>query len=382
MDNNQMPWISGDLETFQDAIRKFVERELAPNEERWWKQQHIDREVWYKAGELGMLCASIPEEYGGGGGTFAHEAILTLEQARAGVSSLGTNVHCGIVAHYILRYGTEEQKRKWLPKMASGEMVAAIAMSEPGAGSDLKSVKTRALKDGDDYVINGSKTFITNGYHANLILVVCKTDPEAGSRGVSIVVVETDGQQGFRRGRILEKIGQKGQDTAELFFDDMRVPRKNLLGTEEGKGFYQLMQQLPQERMIIALGALAAMERAISLTVEYVRNRKVFGESLLDLQNTRFKLAECKTNATIARSFVNDCMAKVLRGELDPGTAAMAKWWCTQRACEIIDECLQLHGGYGYMMEYPIARMYVNARVSKIFGGSNEIMKELIAREL
>ena len=379
---NPLPWISGDLEIFQDGIRKFVERELAPNEDRWWKQQYIDREVWYKAGEMGMLCASIPEEYGGGGGTFAHEAIITMEQARAGVSSLGTNVHSGIVAHYILRYGTEEQKRKWLPKMATGELVAAIAMSEPGAGSDLKSVKTRALKDGDSYVINGSKTFITNGYHANLILVICKTDPEAGARGVSIVVVETDGQQGFRRGRILEKMGQKGQDTAEFFFDDMRVPFANLLGTEEGKGFYQLMQQLPQERMIIALGALASMERALGLTIEYVRNRKVFGESLIELQNTRFRLAECKTNATIARSFVNDCMEKILRGELDPGTAAMAKWWCTQRSCEIIDECLQLHGGYGYMMEYPIARMYVNARVSKIYGGSNEIMKELIAREL
>ncbi|MEK7319017.1 MAG: acyl-CoA dehydrogenase family protein [Pseudomonadota bacterium] len=379
---NPLPWISGDLEIFQDGIRKFVERELAPNEDRWWKQQYIDREVWYKAGEMGMLCASIPEEYGGGGGTFAHEAIITMEQGRAGVSSLGTNVHSGIVAHYILRYGTEEQKRKWLPKMATGELVAAIAMSEPGAGSDLKSVKTRALKDGDSYVINGSKTFITNGYHANLILVICKTDPEAGARGVSIVVVETDGQQGFRRGRILEKMGQKGQDTAELFFDDMRVPCANLLGTEEGKGFYQLMQQLPQERMIIALGALASMERALGLTIEYVRNRKVFGESLIELQNTRFRLAECKTNATIARSFVNDCMEKILRGELDPGTAAMAKWWCTQRSCEIIDECLQLHGGYGYMMEYPIARMYVNARVSKIYGGSNEIMKELIAREL
>lgn len=379
---NPLPWISGDLEIFQDGIRKFVERELAPNEDRWWKQQYIDREVWYKAGEMGMLCASVPEEYGGGGGTFAHEAIITMEQARAGVSSLGTNVHSGIVAHYILRYGTEEQKRKWLPKMATGELVAAIAMSEPGAGSDLKSVKTRALKDGDSYVINGSKTFITNGYHANLILVICKTDPEAGARGVSIVAVETDGQQGFRRGRILEKMGQKGQDTAELFFDDMRVPCANLLGTEEGKGFYQLMQQLPQERMIIALGALASMERALGLTIEYVRNRKVFGESLIELQNTRFRLAECKTNATIARSFVNDCMEKILRGELDPGTAAMAKWWCTQRSCEIIDECLQLHGGYGYMMEYPIARMYVNARVSKIYGGSNEIMKELIAREL
>ena len=379
---NPMPWIDEDLAMFQDGIRKFIERELAPHEERWWKQQYIDRDVWYRAGEMGMLCASIPEEYGGGGGTFAHEAIITLEQARAGVSSLGTNVHSGIVAHYILRYGTEAQKRKWLPKMATGELVAAIAMSEPGAGSDLKNVKTRALRDGEHYVVNGSKTFITNGFHANLVLVVCKTDPEAGSRGVSIVVVETDGQEGFRRGRILEKMGQKGQDTAELFFDDMRVPCGNLLGTEEGKGFYQLMQQLPQERMIIAIGALASMERAIDLTVEYVRNRKVFGEALLDLQNTRFKLAECRTNATIARSFVNDCMGKILRGELDPGTAAMAKWWCTQRSCEIIDECLQLHGGYGYMMEYPIARMYVNARVSKIYGGSNEIMKELIAREL
>jgi len=379
---NTMPWIDEDLAMFQDGIRKFIERELAPHEERWWKQQYIDRDVWQRAGAMGMLCASIPEEYGGGGGTFAHEAIITLEQSRAGVSSLGTNVHSGIVAHYILRYGTEAQKRKWLPKMATGELVAAIAMSEPGAGSDLKNVKTRALRDGDHYVVNGSKTFITNGYHANLILVVCKTDPEAGSRGVSIVVVETDGQEGFRRGRILEKMGQKGQDTAELFFDDMRVPCGNLLGTEEGKGFYQLMQQLPQERMIIAIGALASMERALDLTVEYVRNRKVFGEALLDLQNTRFKLAECRTNATIARSFVNDCMGKILRGELDPGTAAMAKWWCTQRSCEIIDECLQLHGGYGYMMEYPIARMYVNARVSKIYGGSNEIMKELIAREL
>lgn len=382
MSANTMPWINEDLGMFQDAIRKFIERELAPHEERWWKQQHVDRDVWREAGEMGMLCASIPEEYGGGGGTFAHEAIITLEQSRAMVSSLGTNVHSGIVAHYILRYGTEAQKRHWLPKMATGEMVAAIAMSEPGAGSDLKSIKTRAVRDGDHYVINGSKTFITNGYHADLVLVVCKTDPDKGAKGVSIVVVETASQQGFRRGRILEKIGQKGQDTAELFFDDMRVPCANLLGTEEGLGFYQLMQQLPQERMIIALGALAAMERAVDLTTEYVRERKVFGQSLLDLQNTRFKLAECKTHATVARAFVNECMEKILRHELDSETAAMAKWWCTQRSCEIIDECLQLHGGYGYMMEYPIARLYVNSRVGKIYGGSNEIMKELIARKL
>ncbi|MCX5543811.1 acyl-CoA dehydrogenase family protein [Paraburkholderia sp. CNPSo 3076] len=376
------PWITDDLVLFQDSIRKFIERELVPHEERWWKQQHVDREVWRKAGEFGMLCASIPEEYGGGGGTFAHEAIIALEQSRAMVSSLGTNVHSGIVAHYILRYGTEEQKRRWLPKMASGERVAAIAMSEPGAGSDLKSIKTRAARDGDHYVINGSKTFISNGLLADLICVVVKTDPAQGAKGVSIVVVETDDLPGFRRGRVLEKMGQKGQDTAELFFDDVRVPCANLLGTEEGKGFYQLMQQLPQERMIIALGALSAMEKALDVTTAYVRERKVFGMSLLDMQNTRFKLAEGKTHATIARTFIDDCMAKVLRGELDAETAAMAKWWCTQRSCEIIDECLQLHGGYGYMMEYPIARLYVNARVSKIFGGSNEIMKELIARTL
>ena len=380
------PWISEDLELFQDSIRRFVERELVPNEDRWWKQQHVEREVWRKAGAIGMLLPSIPEEYGGGGGSFAHDAIVTLEQSRAGSTSLGTNVHSGIVAHYILRYGTEEQKLRWLPRMATGEMIAAIAMSEPGAGSDLKSIKTRALRvndgEGDQYVINGSKTFITNGYLADLVLVVVKTDPDKGAKGVSIVVVETEGLEGFRRGRILEKIGQKGQDTAELFFDNVRVPCASLLGTEEGKGFYQLMQQLPQERMIIALGALATMERAIELTVDYVRERKVFGASLLDMQNTRFKLAECKTHATVARAFVDDCMARVLRGELDPETAAMAKWWCTQKNTEIVDECLQLHGGYGYMLEYPIARMYVNARVGKIFGGSNEIMKELVARTL
>jgi acyl-CoA dehydrogenase len=382
MSHYKSPWIVDDLEIFQDSIRRFIERELVPHEERWWKQQHVDREAWLKAGEIGMLCPSIPEEYGGGGGTFAHDAIITLEQARAGFTSLGTNVHSGIVAHYLLRYASEEQKRKWLPRMARGEMVAAIAMSEPGAGSDLKSIKTTALRDGDAYVINGSKTFITNGHLADLILVVTKTDPEKGAKGVSIIVVEAEGLKGFSRGRNLEKIGQKGQDTTELFFDNVGVPVANLLGPEEGKGFIQLMQQLPQERMIIALGAVASMRRAVELTTEYVRQRQVFGQSLLDMQNTRFKLAECKTHATIAQSFVDGCMDRVLRGELDPETAAMAKWWCTQKNCEIIDECLQLHGGYGYMLEYPIARMYINARVGRIYGGSNEIMKELIARTL
>ncbi|MBN3818900.1 acyl-CoA dehydrogenase [Paraburkholderia sp. Se-20369] len=382
MTHTRSPWITDDLAIFQDSVRKFIERELVPHEDRWWKQQHVDRETWRKAGEFGMLCASIPEEYGGGGGTFAHEAIIAYEQARAIASSLGTNVHSGIVAHYLLRYGSDAQKRRWLPKMASGQMVAAIAMSEPGAGSDLKNVKTRAVRDGDHYVINGSKTFISNGLLADLVCVVVKTDPDKGAKGVSIVVVETADLPGFRRGRVLEKIGQKGQDTAELFFDDVRVPCANLLGGEEGQGFYQLMQQLPQERMIIALGALGSMERALDDTIAYVRERKVFGTDLIALQNTRFKLAECKTNAHIARVFVDDCIAKVLRGELDAETAAMAKWWCTQHAGEIIDECLQLHGGYGYMIEYPIARLYVNSRVSRIYGGSNEIMKELIARTL
>lgn len=382
MSATQSPWITDDLVIFQDSIRRFIANELVPHEERWWKQQYIDRDMWRKAGEFGMLLPSIPEQYGGGGGTFAHDAIVTLEQSRAMCSSLGTNVHSGIVAHYLLRYASEEQKLDWLPKMARGEMVGAIAMSEPGAGSDLQAIKTRAVRDGDEYVINGSKTFITNGYHADLILVVAKTDPEKGAKGTSIVVVETKDLPGFRRGRILEKIGQKGQDTTELFFDDVRVPASNLLGPEEGKGFIQLMQQLPQERMIIALGALATMERAMAETVEYVRSRKVFGQTLLDLQNTRFKLAECQSTAVIARAFVDDCMVKVLKGELSGETAAIAKWWSTEQNCKVIDECLQLHGGYGYMLEYPIARMYANARVGRIFGGSNEIMKEIIARTL
>lgn len=376
------PWIRDDLVIFQDSIRRFIASELVPHEERWAKQHHVDRETWLKAGEFGMLLPSIPEQYGGGGGTFAHDAIITQEQARAISTSLGTNVHSGIVAHYLLRYASEAQKQHWLPKMARGEMVGAIAMSEPGAGSDLKSIKCRAVREGDSYVINGSKTFISNGYHADLVLLVTKTDPDKGARGVSIIVVETKDLEGFRRGRFLEKIGQKGQDTTELFFDDVRVPCANLLGPMEGEGFVQLMQQLPQERMIIALGAVASMERAVAETIEYVGQRKVFGQSLLELQNTRFKLAECKTVATVARRFVDDCMDKVLRGELDAETAAMAKWWCTQQNCQVIDECLQLHGGYGYMTEYPIARLYVNARVGKIFGGSNEIMKELIARTL
>jgi acyl-CoA dehydrogenase len=372
--------MNDELQMLQDAARRFFETECAPHEERWWKQQHPDREVWNKLGQMGLLCASIPEQYGGGGGSFLHDAVILCEQQRALVTGVSNAVHSGILAHYINNHGTPEQKRRWLPRMARGELVGAIAMSEPGAGSDLKSVRTRALRDGGQYVINGSKTFITNGYHANLVCVVCKTDPAQGSRGVSLILVETDGQQGFRRGRLLEKIGQKSGDTTELFFDDMRIDAANLLGGEEGRGFAQLMKELPRERMYIAAQSIATMEKAIELTLEYTRGRIVFDQPLIEMQNTRFKLAECKTEAHIARVFVDSCIERLMKGELDSATASMAKWWCTQKNVEIIDECLQLHGGYGYMLEYPIARLYLNARVGKIYGGSNEIMKEVIAR--
>jgi acyl-CoA dehydrogenase len=382
MSEYRSAWMTEELTMFQDAAHKFFEKECVPHEERWSKQQMPDREIWNRLGTMGMLCASIPEEYGGGGGSFLHDAVVLCEQARSLVSSLSNAVHSGILAHYILNYGTEEQKRKWLPKMASGEMVGAIAMSEPGAGSDLKSIRTRAVTDGDDYIIDGSKTFITNGYHADLVCLVAKTDPALGSRGISLIMLESRDLPGFRRGRLMEKIGQKGQDTAELFFDEMRVPRANLLGGVEGQGFYQLMQQLPRERMYIAVQAVTTMEKAIEITTRYVKDRIVFDKPLIDMQNTRFKLAECKTEAHIARVFVDNCIERLMKGELDSATASMAKWWTTQKNCDIIDECLQLHGGYGYVLEYPIARMYVNARVGKIYGGSNEIMKELIARTL
>lgn len=380
MDTPRQGWMDADLTLFQDSTRRLFEKEFVPDEEKWRKQQHADREVWHKAGRMGLLCVSMPEAYGGGGGTFAHEAIVAAEQARAMVYGFSNNVHSAILAHYILNYGTEAQKQRWLPKMATGELVGAIAMSEPGAGSDLKSVRTTAVRDGDAYVVNGSKTFITNGLHADLICVVAKTDPHAGSRGVSLIMVETRDLPGFRRGRLLEKLGQKSLDTAELFFDGVRVPAANLLGEAEGRGFTQLMQQLPRERLLIAVGAVATMRRAIDETVAYTRTRQVFGQPLVDMQNTRFKLAECETVATIAARFVDDCITRQLEGVLDLSTAAMAKWWTTQMNCQVIDECLQLHGGYGYMLEYPIARMYADARVGKIYGGSNEIMKEIIAR--
>ncbi|GAC69099.1 acyl-CoA dehydrogenase family protein [Gordonia soli] len=379
--NPRSPWETEELTALRDLARSFCEKEISPNTEKFIEQHHVDRDLWNKAGELGLLCMSIPEEYGGGGGTFAHEAVLIEEQARAVDSSWGASLHNGIVAHYILEYGSEEQKKTWLPKMASGEAVGAIAMTEPGTGSDLQNVKTKAIKEGDEYVIDGSKTFITNGGQADIIIVVAKTDVSEGAKGISLILVEAD-REGYRRGRVLDKIGQRGQDTSELFFDGVRVPTSNLLGTEEGQGFIQLMQQLPQERLIIAVASVAGMETAVAKTIEYTKDRNAFGRSIFNFQNTKFKLAEAATETRIARVFVDDCIAKHLEGELDIPTVAMAKWWTSDRAMVVADECLQLFGGYGYMNEYPIARMWADNRVQKIYAGTNEIMKEIIARSL
>ena len=375
-------WMSEDLDIFRDAVAKFFERECVPKNEQWMKDGQVDKDTWRKAGEAGLLLASTPVEYGGAGGNFTHEAIIIDELGKAGVDGFGIALHNAIVAPYIYHYGTEEQRKRWLPRLATGELIAAIAMTEPGTGSDLQSIKTNARLEGNHYVINGSKTFITNGQNANLIIVVAKTDPKLGSKGTSLIVVETDGADGFRRGRNLEKVGMKAQDTSELFFDDVRVPTSNLLGPQPGQGFIQLMQQLPQERLIIALQAQAVIERALDETAKYVKSRNAFGKPLLDFQNTQFKLAEVKTNAVVGRVFCDYCINLLLEERLDAATASMAKLWLTDRQCEIVDECLQLFGGYGYMMEYPIARMWTDSRVQKIYGGTNEIMKVLIARSL
>ncbi|HET7735887.1 MAG TPA: acyl-CoA dehydrogenase family protein [Nocardioidaceae bacterium] len=365
-----------------ETADKFVAAELVANRERFEQQHYVDPEVWLKAGELGLLCCSIPGEYGGGGGTFAHDLAVLESQGRVGDANWGNSVHSGIVAHYILAYGTEEQKQRWLPKMATGEWVAAVAMTEPGAGSDLKNIRTRAVKQGDEYVINGSKIFISNGQRANLVCAVVKTDPEAGAKGVSLVVVEADKTPGLLRGRVLGKVGQHGADTSELFFEDARVPVENLLGGVEGQGFGQLMTQLAQERLCVGVAAVAHMELAVDLTSDYVKSREMFGKSLWDFQNSRFVLAECATTAHVSRVFIDSCVQRHLDGFLDTTTAAMLKWWLTEQKCKVIDRCVQLFGGYGYMREYPIARLYQDARVSKIYGGSNEVMKDLVARAL
>ena len=370
-----------DINIFREAVFGFYDREMAPHSESFRKNKIVDRKYWNMAGEMGLLNCAIPEEYGGGGGDYRHEMIIMEELVKAKVDGFGLSLHNAIVAPYILHYGTEEQKQKWLPRMASGELVGAIAMSEPGTGSDLQSVKTNAKKDGNGWIINGSKTFITNGGTANLIIIVADTGGE-GKHSKSLFVVETDDLEGFRRGRILDKVGMDAQDTAELFFDDMKVPADALLGEDTGMGFIQLMSELPQERLNIAVQSVAQMEAALETTIEYVKERKAFGKRILDFQNTQFELAECKTLVTIAKTFVYDCAEKHLRGELDTVTASMAKYWATDKECEIIDRCLQLHGGYGFMNEYPIARMYRDSRVQRIYGGTNEIMKLLIARSL
>ena len=365
---------------FRETARRFFEKEVQPFHAQWEEDGIVPKEVWRKAGAQGLLCMSVPEEYGGVGGDFLYSAIAIEEQGRVGASGPGFSLHTDITTPYFLAYASEEQKKHWLPKMVSGEVITAIAMTEPGTGSDLQSVKTTAVKDGNELVINGSKTFITNGQNADLIIVVCKTDPKAGAKGTSLVLVEAE-REGFKRGRNLEKIGLKAQDTSELFFDNVRVPTTNMLGAD-GMGFVQLMQMLPQERLVVAIQAVAAMELALAETIKYTRERKAFGKSIIDFQNTRFKLAELKTKAHIARVFVDDCTAKHLKGELDVPTAAMAKYWTSDLQCSLIDECLQLFGGYGYMWEYPIARLYADARVQKIYAGTNEIMKELIGRTL
>jgi acyl-CoA dehydrogenase len=378
-----------EMDVFRDQFRKFLAKDLAPHAEKWRSQKMVDRSAWRGLGEMGALLASVPEEYGGLGATFAYDAAV-LEDIESVVPEVttGVSVHSAIVAHYILNYGSEEQKKRWLPKMASGEMVGAIAMTEPGTGSDLQAVRTSAVRDGDHYVINGSKTFITNGQNANVIIVVCKTDKALGAKGTSLIVVETDtlGERnstpGFRRGRRLDKVGLKSQDTSELFFDNVRVPVENLIGGREGQGFIHLMQQLPQERLQICLGGIAAMERALDETLAYVKERKAFGKAVWEFQNTRFKLAEVQAIVLAARAFVDACMVAHLKGELDAPRAALAKAWVSEQQGKVMDECLQLFGGYGYMMEYPIAELYVNARVQRIYGGTNEIMKELASRSM
>ena len=377
----ESPWMDDDLRMLREAVSRFVESEMVPKEARWRAQHHVDRETWRAAGESGFLLMDVPDEFGGGGGDFRHEAVLYEELAKRGISGFGQGVH-SIAAHYVLNYGTPEQKSRWLPRMARGELIGAIAMTEPGAGSDLKGIRTRAVRDGDQYVINGSKIFITNGSIATILMLVVRTDPADRSRGLSIIMVETEGLAGYRVGRVLDKMGMTAQDTAELFFEDVRVPADCLLGGAEGEGMHQLMGDLPYERLTIAVGGVGMMEGAVAETLRYVNERKAFGQSIASFQNTRFKLAEVATKTRVARTFVDDCIRRLVAGSLDTETAAMAKWWVTDTQQEVIDECVQLHGGYGYMNEYLVCRMFADSRVQRIYGGTNEIMKELISRSL
>lgn len=381
MSNYESPWMNEELQLFRKTVREFIQEEFLPRQAKWREQHKPDLEAWKLAGETGLLLPDVPEDYGGGGGTFAHQAVVTEELAQAGM-----NFGCGvqsIVSHYILTYGTEEQKKKWLPAMALGEVVGAIAMTEPSAGSDLQSIKTTARREGNEYILSGSKTFITNGFHAGLVCVAAKTDPKAaGFRGISMIVAETKNLKGYRVGNSLEKVGMHEIDTCELFFDDVRVPAANLLGKAEGEGFTQMMEQLRFERLMIAVGAIATVERALAITIKYAKDRKAFGQTLIDFQNARFKLAQCKTEAQIGRVFIDNCIERFIAGRFDAVTAAMAKYWMTECQCRIVDECVQLHGGYGYMTEYPIAQMWMDSRVQRIYAGTNEVLAELIGWSL
>ena len=377
----QSTWMNEELRTFRKTVRQFLLEEFAPHHPRWCQQHRPDAEAWTAAGRVGMLLTDVSEEYGGAGGTFGQEAVVIEELAQAGIN-FGSSVH-SIVAHYILAYGNPEQKRKWLPRMARGELVGAVAMTEPAAGSDLQGIKTTARRDGEHYVIDGSKTFITNGSLAGILCLAVKTDPRApGLKGMSLLIVEAADLPGYRVGRSLEKVGRHAQDTCELFFDAVRVPVSNLLGSGEGQGFAQMMQQLPFERLSVGVGAVATAEQAVAITTKYVKERMAFGKPLIDFQNARFKLAECKTEAHVGRVFLDNCIERYLAGQLDPVTAAMAKYWLTDCEWRILDECVQLHGGYGYMTEYPIARMWADSRVERIYAGTNEIMKEVIGWSL
>jgi acyl-CoA dehydrogenase len=372
-----------DVVILERSIGKFLD-ERAPEARaaKWRDDGIVERAMWREAGEAGLLCLGLPRDYGGGGGDFRHETVLNEQLARRSLNGFAVALHNTIVAPYVFHYGSEEQKARWLPMLASGALVGAIAMTEPGTGSDLQAVRTVARKDGNHYVLSGQKTFISNGQSADLVVVVAKTDPELGAKGISLIVVETAEAEGFRRGRNLDKLGFEMQDTSELFFDDVRMPTANLLGPVEGQGFAQLMQQLPQERLTIAVAGVATMERALDETLRYVKERKAFGQRLIDFQNTQFKLAECKTEAEIARVFVDRLIGLHLEGKLDAAAASMAKYWVTDLENKVVDACLQMFGGYGYMSEYPIARMYRDSRVQRIYGGANEIMKALIARTL
>lgn len=377
----ESPWMTEDLRIFRTSARRFIQNEFAPQQARWRQQLRPDPGAWSKAGAAGLLLTDIASEYGGGGGTFAHEAVVQEELAYAGVH-FGCSIQ-STVAHYISAYGSEQQKRDWLPRMARGELVGAIAMSEPAAGSDLQGILTTARRDGDHYVINGSKTFITNGLNAGLLCLAVKTDDAAaGRQGLSLIVVETAGLAGYHAGQPLEKTGMHAQDTCELFFDDVRVPLSNLLGPAENRGFAQMMEQLPYERLAVGVSAVATAEQAVAITIGYAKERTAFGKPLSDFQNTRFTLAACKTESHVGRVFIDRCIEQFLGGRLDEITTAMAKYWLTERAFHIVDECVQLHGGYGYMTEYPIARMWADIRVQRIYAGSNEIMKEVIAWSL